>query len=168
MLSPCSLCSARCCKELYITVTAFDVLRISAKTGKEPSEFAELYPLRIINFDNETVLECYDGTFYPAEYILCIKSHPCFFLKDNKCTIHEFSPCVCRSFPKGIDGRWKTRMCPFPAGWLFWIFGTNMPNYYARELAVYKDIVMEWNKKKGKKEDCMGFLLKNARRRSEC
>ncbi|NYZ76700.1 YkgJ family cysteine cluster protein [Candidatus Micrarchaeota archaeon] len=164
MISPCLLCSAECCKNLYITVTAFDVLRISESTGRAVGGFAEIYPLKLINFDNETVLECWDGK-YPAEYILCIKSHPCFFLEGGRCTIHDFSPCVCRSFPKGVDGRFKTRLCPIPAGFLFRVLGTNMPRAYAEELDCYKETVAEWNRGKGKVKDCMEFLLKKTKAR---
>lgn len=166
MLNPCFFCSANCCKDLYITVTAFDVLRISERIGKQPNEFAEISPMRLINFDNDTVLECYDGK-YMQEYILCLKSHPCIFLSGKRCTIHSFAPSVCKSFPKGIDGRFKTRLCYFPAGIMFQVLGTNMPKNYADELREYKKIVLEWNRKKGKKNECMDFLLKMARIKSE-
>ncbi len=162
MLSPCSLCSARCCKDHYISVTIFDVLRISEKTGKKPEEIAALYPLRLINFDNDTILEFYDNG-YPAEHILCLKSHPCVFLEGKRCSIHDFAPSVCKTYPKRINGTFNLRLCPFPSGLLFRILGTDMPRDYADELRKYKKIVSEWNKKKGERKDCMDFLISRAR-----
>jgi len=161
MPNPCILCSASCCTDLYITVTIFDVLRISKKTGKKPEDFATLYPLRLINFDNDTVLEFHDRK-YMEEHILCLKSHPCIFLDGKKCSIHGFSPSACGSFPKGIDGKYRTRLCPFPAGLVFRVLGTDVRNTYEWELGTYKKIVSEWNRRKGKKNDCMDFLLARA------
>jgi len=162
MPSPCDLCPANCCRDLYITVTVFDVIRIAERTGREPGGFCLFYPLRLINFDNDTVLEFHDGRFM-EEHILCLKSHPCLFLERNRCRIHDFSPSVCRAFPKGIDGVYKTRLCPFPAGLAFRVLGTDMRKTYAWELGAYKEIVAEWNRSRGKKDDCMGFLLKRAK-----
>ncbi|MEM2949431.1 MAG: YkgJ family cysteine cluster protein [Candidatus Bilamarchaeaceae archaeon] len=161
MLSPCLFCSAECCKNLYITVTIFDVIRIAEKTGKKPDEFAVLYPLKLINFDNDTVLELYDRK-YPAEHILCLKSHPCIFLKGTSCTIHDFAPSACKTFPKKIGGGFSG-FCPFPASLLFRVLGTNMPVNYANELSAYREIVASWNRKKGKKKDCMKFLIQHAK-----
>ena len=158
MLNPCSFCSAECCKDHYITVTIFDVLRISEKTEKKLEEFAEIYPLRLINFDNDMVLEMQEG-----EFILCLKSHPCVFLEGKKCRIHGFAPSVCRTYPKRIDGKFNFRLCPMPSALLFRILGTDMPVNYRDELREYKKIVAEWNKKKGKKKDCMDFLISRAR-----
>jgi len=154
MLNPCSLCSAECCKDHYITVTIFDIIRIAEKTGRKSEEFAEIYPLRLINFDNDTVLETQEG-----EFILCLKSHPCIFLRNKKCSIHEFAPSVCRTYPKQINGKFNFRLCPFPSSVLFRICGTDMPEEYSDELKEYKKIVAKWNKKKGKKKDCMDFLI---------
>ena len=161
MPNPCILCSASCCTDLYITVTVFDVIRIAKETGREPGEFAVLYPLRLINFDNDTVLEFHDRK-YMEEHILCLKSHPCIFLDGKRCSIHKFSPSVCRAFPKGIDGRYKTRLCPFPAGLVFRVLGTDVRKGYAWELDEYKKIVAQWNKKRGKKDECLGFLIEHA------
>ncbi len=162
MLGPCSLCSAECCRNHYISVTVFDVLRISEKTKKKPEEFVILYPLRLINFDNDTVLEFHDNGF-PEEHILCLKSHPCIFLEGKKCRIHEFAPSVCRTYPEKTDGKFNLELCPFPSAFLFRVLGTNMPSNYKKELRRYKTIVKEWNKKKGKKRDCIDFLISRAR-----
>ncbi len=80
MANPCELCNAECCKDYIVTVTSFDVARIWGKTGKEFGDFAAPEPLRLLNFDNDTVLECYEkGMRY--DYVLALKSRPCIFLK---------------------------------------------------------------------------------------
>jgi len=161
MLSPCSFCSADCCKNHYITVTAFDIARLSEKLGKKAEEFAVLYPLKLINYDNDTVLEMQEEGC-TMEYVLCLKSHPCLFLEKNRCTIHDFSPSVCRMYPKQINGNYNFGFCPIPSKMVFRMTGINMKNDFIAELEVYKKIVAEWNKKKGKKKDCLGFLVERA------
>jgi len=164
MPGPCSFCSAECCRNHYITVTVFDILRIAGKTGKRPGDFAGLYHLRLLKFDNDTVIELHDNGF-PEEYLLCLKSHPCIFLDGKRCGIHDFAPSVCKTYPRQICGGFNLGLCPFPAGLLFRIFGTDMPGEYAKELEEYKKIVAEWNRKKGKRKDCLGFLLSKASHR---
>lgn len=161
MITPCSFCTAECCKNHYITVTAFDIIRISEKTGRKAEDFAALYPLRLIKFDNETVLETYDGK-YPEEYLLCLKCHPCIFLKRNKCTIHDFAPYVCGTYPKQVNGKFNFRLCPAPSSVLFRMSGIKVPEKFREELDAYKEMVAEWNKKKGKKKNCLSFLIKKA------
>lgn len=162
MLSPCSFCSAECCRNHYITVTAFDIARLSRKLGKKPEEFAVLYPLKLINYDSDTVLEVQEDG-YIMEYVLCLKSHPCIFLKGNRCSIHDFSPSVCRMYPKQINGSYNFGFCPFPSKMLFRIAGINMNNRFVPELRAYRKIVAEWNKKKGKKKECLDFLIKRTK-----
>ncbi len=84
MLNPCSACPASCCRDYSITVTSFDIAKIMRKTGKKFQEFAELWPLRILNYDNDTVLECYRGKMR-CDCILELKSQPCIFLENDKC-----------------------------------------------------------------------------------
>ncbi len=162
MIRPCSFCTAECCKNHYITVTAFDIAKICRKTGKKAEEFAVLYPLKLINYDNDTVLEVQEEG-YMMEYVLCLKSHPCIFLKENRCSIYEFSPSVCGMYPKQINGRYNFGFCPMPSVLLFRMTGVNMSDSFISELKAYREIVAEWNKKKGKKKECLDFLLKQAK-----
>ncbi|MDO8553856.1 MAG: YkgJ family cysteine cluster protein [Candidatus Micrarchaeota archaeon] len=115
MVNPCSLCTARCCKQYLITVTSFDVLKIHENTRKPIEEFAELADPRILNIDNDTILEFYDSNAkYPDCKVLAIKSGPCHFLtKDDKCSIHEFAPLTCKRYPFGPDGKiTEGAICP--------------------------------------------------------
>ena len=160
MLNPCKLCTALCCKEHLITVTSFDVLRVMGKTGKEPNEFCELVPLRILNFDNETVLECYNEKLR-YEYLLAFKSHPCYFLKDNLCGIHEFAPLSCKLYPYQSNEKFMPRaLCPALAKVIFKIKKPSVNGEdYLQQLNAYKEIVARWNKRHDEKEQCLNFLL---------
>ena len=139
-------------------------MRVIERTDKKPSEFCELVPLRILNFDNETVLECYDGKLR-YEYLLAFKSHPCYFLKDNFCSIHEFAPLACKLYPYQSNEKFMPRaLCPALAKILFKIKKPDMRGEdYLKQLNAYKEIVAKWNKKHGRKEDCLEFLLEGSR-----
>ena len=170
MINPCNLCSAKCCKEHLITVTSFDVLRAANRTGKTFGEFAELAPLKLLNYDNDTVLECYeekDGKKLRYDYILAFKSHPCHFLgKDNLCTIHEFAPLGCKIYPFRSDEKLAPRaLCPAIAKLMFALKRPDVKaEEYLKYLNAYKELVTKWNKKHGKKEDCMLFMLDESRK----
>lgn len=162
LLNPCSLCPAHCCKSYIITVTIYDVMRISKNTGQNPEEFCALSELRMLSYDPDVVLDTTDGYGY---YVLALKSHPCIFLgKDNRCKIHEFSPMSCRRYPYTISDKLNTRFCPLPSQLLFRLRGPDIKiTPLSRELDAHKELVSKWNKKPGKKADCLGFLLKNAK-----
>ena len=162
MFNPCSLCSANCCKSYIITVTSFDILRIIEKTKRSPEEFAVLHELRTITYDPDTVLDTTDGY---GSYLLGLKSHPCIFLgKDNLCTIHEFAPLSCRRYPYTLSNKLNTRFCPLPSELLFRLKGPDIPiTPLQKELELYKSVVKEWNKKPGKKDECISFLLEKTR-----
>jgi len=162
MPSPCSLCSAECCKTYTITVTAFDILRICEKTGNPSNEFAFLHEPRLLNYDPELVLDTEDGY---GRYLLGIRSHPCIFIgKDNRCMIHEFAPLSCRRYPFTLSGSFNGRFCPAFPGLLLRLKGPDLPNEsMAHELNMHKKIVGEWNRKPGKKDDCVAFLLEKAK-----
>ncbi|MEW5996602.1 MAG: YkgJ family cysteine cluster protein [Candidatus Micrarchaeota archaeon] len=160
MPSPCMLCGAECCKNHLITVTAFDVLRI-AGDGYRASDFAGFAPARRINYDNEMVLEFHD-TGCAEDYLLCIKSHPCYFLEWGRCSIHKIAPYVCRAYPRNSSGKMIGRMCPGIPRLMFSIFGTEIPPEYGKEIDAYRRIAAEWNRKKGKRRECLQFLMEKA------
>jgi len=111
----------------------------------------------MLAYDPDTVLDFEDD--YRGG-IIGFKSHPCYFLKDNKCTIHKFAPLSCKRYPFTIYNTLNARFCPFSSKILFKINGSDVKSDpLVKELAKYKLIVKEWNKKPGKKEDCLRFLL---------
>ncbi len=159
-MNPCSFCPANCCKSYTITVTAFDVLRAAEASGKKPEEFATLHQARLLAFDPDTTLDM-EGDGW--SYLVGFTSHPCAFLKGERCTIHASAPLSCRRFPFQLNGRLNTRVCPLLPQLIFSVKGTDMPMWQlVRELELHKKLVKEWNKKPGKKADCLAFLLKRA------
>lgn len=161
MANPCSLCKASCCRDYIITVTSFDVLRVAEKTKKKPSEFSILSPATMLNMDDSTVLECYsNGQRY--DYVLAFKSHPCCFLgADNRCTIYDCTPFTCRRYPISPNGKLFSRASCNPISkLLFKLFGVHLKSSdHIKQIEKYRKIVAKWNKKHGKKEDCISFLL---------
>lgn len=160
MAGPCSFCPANCCKSYTITVTAFDVLRAAEASGKKPGEFAMLHQARLLAFDPDTTMDMQDDGWV---YMLGFRSHPCAFLTGNNCIIHAHAPLSCRRYPFQINGRLNTRCCPLPSQLIFRIKGADVPaEQLVRELELHKKIVKEWNKKPGKRAECIAFLLKRA------
>lgn len=162
-MDPCAFCRAECCKTYVITTTPFDILRICENTGKKAEDFTVLHEPRLLGFDPDAVLETKDGY---GRYLLGIRSHPCLFLKNNRCTVHNFAPLSCRRYPFTLSDSFNGRFCPPLPGLAFRLKGPDLAvGELKRELECYKKIIGEWNKKNGKKEDCIRFLLQKAESR---
>lgn len=166
MLNPCEFCDAQCCKDYIITVTSFDVKRIMGKTRRKFGEIASLEPLRMLNYDNDTVLECYEGKLR-YEYVLALKSHPCMFLENSRCKVHGFAPLVCRLYPHDSGGKMAARArCPPIPGAIYSLTGPHPDlERYRKQISRYKELVAKWNRKRGSLEKCAGFLMKESGKR---
>lgn len=162
---PCHGCNAPCCREHAITITSFDALRISENTGLGPSDFATLLPATLLNLNEDTVLECYEGKFR-YDYVLALESHPCVFLGNGGlCTIHSFAPYVCRSYPRTSSGKMlgNARCGPLRA-LLFALCGVSISRQeFSRQLGEYVVLVKRWNSMRGSREECMRFLMEGSR-----
>ena len=165
MANLCSICPAECCKTYFITVTSFDVLRICEGTGKKAGEFAVLHEPRLLGFDPDLVLETTDGY---GRYLLGIRSHPCVFLKNNRCAVHAFAPLSCRRYPFTLAGTFNGRFCPLLPGIALRLNGPDITRGLMEgELGSYKAIVKEWNERRKnakRKEGCVRFLLDRTKR----
>lgn len=159
MLNPCSFCRASCCKNYTVTVTIFDVLRLCRHTERKAGDFAVLHEARLLCYDPDLVL---DFTDHPRGHLLGLKSHPCVFLgKDNLCEVHASAPLPCRRYPFTAAGSMNARFCPLVPRIMFRLKGASIPKgLLLKELEAYKEIVKEWNRKSGKKDECIAFLLK--------
>lgn len=161
MANPCSFCPANCCKSYTITVTAPDMLRAAASSGKKPEEFAVLHQARFLAYDPDMTLDMQDDSWV---YLLGFRSHPCAFIDGNRCAIHADAPLSCRRYPFQLNSGLNTRCCPLPSQFMFRLKGTDLPlEQLVRELELHKKIVKEWNKKPGRKAECLAFLLKRAK-----
>ncbi|MBN2122352.1 YkgJ family cysteine cluster protein [Candidatus Micrarchaeota archaeon] len=158
---PCTGCGAPCCKEYLITVTSFDVSRVAAETRKPPCEFASLIPAKILNLDEDTVLECYEGDFR-SDFLLALNSHPCIFLgANNLCAIHDFAPYTCRTYPFNGAGRMHKRtLCGSLRLLGFRFSGPSLSaGEFSAQLKEYKELVGKWNRIRGTKQECWEFLF---------
>lgn len=160
MLSPCMLCKAECCRNHLITVTSFDVLRI-AEDGYRVPGFAQFAPRRILNYDNGMVLEMHDSGC-AEDYLLALKSNPCYFLENGRCGIHKLAPSVCKAYPKDASGRMMGRLCPGIPKLMHRVLGTEIREGYTKEIEIYREIATKWNRARGKMRDCMPFLLEKS------
>ena len=162
----CSLCDARCCKTKVITITVFDMFRI-VQRGVEVESFVELRKPDILFFDERDLLYCnVEGV--EMEFLLTIKSHPCVFLKNNRCSIYEYAPLTCKSYPLNKKGDMvENPLCPFIATQLFRVKGVKywVKEAIEKEEEEHRKIVKEWNKIRGTKKECIEFLLREAGKR---
>ncbi len=162
MPNPCKFCNANCCKTYTITTTIFDILRISKTTGKKPEEFALLHEARLLSYDPDLVLNTLDGY---GHYLLGIKSHPCIFLEKNKCIIHNVAPMSCKRYPYTTEGNLNARFCSFMASVIFKFRKPDIDAVQLKnEIKDYKKIVFEWDKKPGKKDECIDFLIAESKK----
>ncbi len=163
-INPCSGCKAPCCTEHVITVTSFDMLRIAENTGKKPFEFSLLAPATLLNLNDALVLECYEGKLR-YDYVLALRSHPCIFLNNNRCTIHTIAPYVCRSYPYTSRGTMlRNSRCNPLRSFLFSLTGVSIRSEeYSSQMNRYVELVKKWNSKKGTKEECMQFLINESK-----
>jgi Fe-S-cluster containining protein len=157
-MNGCTFCDARCCKEALITVTSFDVLRISKSLKLKPENFADFYEPRFIRVNWDTVIEAKDGL-----YVLALKSRPCIFLKNNKCSIFNTAPLSCRVYPHNIYGNFNQfALCPALSKVVFKI--NNPGKIYSeqlkKELELYINIVRKASLRKLYRDEILSFLLK--------
>ena len=98
----CTDC-ANCCKTLSPRVNQTDIERIASSLQISEAEFIEKY------------LKIGDGKEYEMNAL------PCPFLEENKCTIYDIRPAVCREYPhtnkEGFNHRryqniGNTKICP--------------------------------------------------------
>ncbi|MEW6748150.1 MAG: YkgJ family cysteine cluster protein [Candidatus Micrarchaeota archaeon] len=161
MRGPCSFCKSECCKTYTISVTIFDIIRIMEATGKPWQDFAVLHQARLLSFDPDTTIDMEDDGW---TYLLGIKSHPCVFLEKNLCSIHNAAPLSCKRYPFRLDGSLNARFCPLLSNLLFRFKKPDIPaRQMEGEISLHKDVVKEWNKKPGKKADCIQFLLEKSK-----
>ncbi len=78
--SDCSICGI-CCKDETLTMKEPDINRISRKLAIDKKSFLNQY------------------THYNIETEETVMNMPCPLLKDNRCTIYDIRPEICRNFP---------------------------------------------------------------------
>ena len=154
----CDLCEAICCKDLIITITSFDMIRIRDKLKKNVDEFCCLYQPKFIRVNWQTVIESVDGFF-----VLALKSRPCIFLSGNKCSIFSFAPLSCKCYPHNMFGSFSNlAVCKEIPKVIIKISnpGFSYVSKFKEEYEAYIEIVKEVSKKKLRKHEILPALEK--------
>jgi len=97
-------CFNRCCGDVNIFLSPYDVLRIKKRLGMTSSDFLEKYALMPVQKDMKT----------PVVVLRMNDDEPksCPFLTDEGCGIYSDRPWPCRMYPVGLASRRDT-----PDGW---------------------------------------------------
>ncbi len=92
--NPQMSCFGRCCHDVTIVLTPYDVLRMKRSLGIDSSEFLDRYTLRLQNAEQK----------FPIVILRMAEeeSKPCQFLTGEGCGIYQNRPWACRMYPLGL------------------------------------------------------------------
>lgn len=155
---PCSSCTAKCCKNYDVFIDHND-LSISN----------DLSFVKKIRYDKSfgyvPKFHLWEGG-KKKKWVLCLKNtnNICVFLKDDKCSIYDKRPLICRTYPHYVDkDKVKTmkNLCP-----LKWhlnkdqekLLRNNYNNLLLNFLA-FETICDEWNKIVTKDDNLDNFII---------
>ena len=154
----CAECDARCCRKYLIAVVPSDIARMARKLNARPCEFLQVFPAD----------EC-DCVWAPPFWVkgeeayvgLKRGKNGCAFLKGARCSIHQFKPLVCTTFPLCLEGEQivVSNACLRKEGWAR--EGERVSQYHS-ELAGMRRLAVEWNWSRGKHgtgKELLEFLL---------
>ncbi|MEW6584610.1 MAG: YkgJ family cysteine cluster protein [Nitrospirota bacterium] len=86
-------CFTRCCSEINILLTPYDIVRMKKRLGMTSDEFLDKY----------TIMDVEEKTSHPFVRLRMLDSEkkPCPFVTPDGCTIYEDRPANCRYYPIG-------------------------------------------------------------------
>ena len=86
-------CFTECCRELELTLTPYDVLRLRQELQMSSSEF----------FDRFVVIEQDDNDIWPRLYLGMVDDGraSCPFISESGCSVYNNRPGACRAYPVG-------------------------------------------------------------------
>jgi len=87
-------CFNRCCHDIDVVLTPFDVVRLKKKLGLRSDEFLARYTLFQPYKDTDVVLL--------KLRVVDENDRRCVFLGPEGCTVYEARPVVCRNYPTGL------------------------------------------------------------------
>jgi len=157
---PCISCHTNCCKEYVIFVNAHDIYRLSVGLGLAPESFLEIYGAK----DYDLGIMVREGLL---DLALKQRDGGCMFLEGSKdafrCTVNDFKPSVCKSYPFQMKGGKLTQMggnmCPVE--WNAREFEDMMSIHLKKdkdEWRFYDELVLEWNAAHWIKKPLSAFL----------
>jgi len=108
MSKPCSECSAKCCKNYDVFIDHDDVQKIDIKNIKKIEYHKSFgHVPKFILWVNGS----------KKRWVLCLNNpgKVCSFLKEDRCSIYENRPYICRTYPHYVDNgevKLMKNLCP--------------------------------------------------------
>jgi Fe-S-cluster containining protein len=86
-------CFTRCCRDVAIVLTPYDVLRLKRALGMDSSEFLEKYTICPFTPDQK----------FPVRLLrMTAETKQCPFVCDRGCAVYNDRPWACRMYPLGV------------------------------------------------------------------
>lgn len=87
-------CFTKCCRNIRIILTPYDIVRLKTRLGLTSEEFLTIY----------TEPQLLEKTDLPMVVLKLLDddAQSCPFVKDNGCIIYEDRPTTCRYYPLGV------------------------------------------------------------------
>jgi len=86
-------CFGKCCRDVTIVLTPYDVLRLKRARGMDSSDFLERHTLRLQNAEQK----------FPIVILkMEEESKQCAFLSERGCGVYADRPWACRMYPLGV------------------------------------------------------------------
>ena len=87
-------CFTKCCREINITLSPYDIIRLKNRMGISSEEFLSIY----------TVPQLLEKTDLPVVTLKLLddEQKSCPFVKDDGCIVYEDRPSTCRYYPLGV------------------------------------------------------------------
>ena len=154
-------CNTNCCKEYTVFVNAHDVYRLVKGLGIKPLTFLEIYGAK----DFDLGIKVKEGL---VDLALKQKNSSCTFLVESgdisSCTVNDFKPGVCKSYPFQIqDGKltqMEHKLCL--VDWNTTEFEKMMISHLKKdeyEWKFYHELILEWNSKHWLRKPLSAFLM---------
>ena len=158
MSVPCDVCTAKCCKNYNVFIDHDNI-----------KELNDIEHFKIIEYRKSFG---YVPSFYlyrdnkKTKYVICLNNTNkiCNFLKEDKCSIYDKRPLICRTYPHYVDKeKIKTMKNICPVKWqLSKIKEIELKIYYEKLLVnflAFETICDEWNKIVTKEDDLEKFII---------
>lgn len=92
-------CFTRCCKDINIILTPYDIIRLKNRVGLSSEDFLSLY----------TEVQILEKTDLPVVMLKLLEDEKddsegkaCPFVRENGCLVYEDRPTTCRYYPLGV------------------------------------------------------------------
>ncbi len=152
--STCLSCDGRCCLSHVVPVTGADVRRIRDATEASPDSFTDFVSVADLESTHHDVA-LDDGYHY---LVLKREDDACILLENDRCSIHEYKPMLCRLYPffHSEEKEVQVRSNPQCAKRTTPTQRErkeirDLCNSYTEDLFAYNNFVEGWNKASGMK-----------------